>query len=116
MLRHCIDGVKLTARVHRCQHGGRHSLATTKVAPCKSAFARRRHEARYDSHVVEPGRRQFVNESAHIRDIRNITLDLNDHRSLPRTRSTAGMTAVPEQFLKSSLRMRAAAIDHFPPA
>src|SRR5262249_30244053 len=95
MLRHCIDGVELAAWVHRPKHGGGPSLAATKVTPRKSAVARWRHQARYNGHVVEPARRQLMNESTHIRDIRHIALDLHNHRSLRRTKS-AGMTAVPE--------------------
>jgi len=83
VLRHRIDAVKLASRVHRRQHCGCHSLAATQVAPGEPIFARRRHQARYNGHVVEPGRRGLMNESAHIRDIRHVALDLSSHHFPP---------------------------------
>ena len=56
--------------------------SSPQITPGKSISPRRRHDVRNDGCVVKPGRSQFVNESADIRHVGYIAVDVSGHRSL----------------------------------
>ena len=72
MRRHRVDAVEFAVRMGGGEDRGGYPLTAAEIAPGKTAFARRRRDARDRRREIEPSRRQHRLEAANIGNVGNV--------------------------------------------